>query len=63
MNARLHSLDFVFGVTPPVHSAVRPTANRDGVVDALFDGTNGYVYAVINDRLNNGTMNVVRISR
>jgi hypothetical protein len=34
-----------------------------GRVDALFDGTNGYVYAVIDDGLSNGTMNVVRISR
>jgi hypothetical protein len=40
-----------------------PTASGSGLIDALFDGTNGYVYAVIADGLHNGTMNVVRISR
>jgi hypothetical protein len=44
-------------------SVAIPTASGNGNVDALFDGTNGYVYAVIDDGLDNGTMNVVRISR
>jgi hypothetical protein len=44
-------------------SVAIPTASGNGGVDALFDGTNGYVYAVIDDGLGNGTMNVVRISR
>jgi len=44
-------------------SVTIPTVSGNGLVDALFDGTNGYVYAVINDGLSNGTMNVVRISR
>lgn len=40
-----------------------PTVSGSGLVDAVFDGGNGYVYAVINDGLHNGTINVVRISR
>jgi hypothetical protein len=40
-----------------------PTVSGNGVVDAVFDGTNGYVYAVVDDAVDNGTMNIVRISR
>jgi|GEM_PF-6149394 hypothetical protein len=40
-----------------------PSPSGSGVVDALFDGGNGYVYAVVNDGVNTGTMDVVRISR
>jgi hypothetical protein len=43
-------------------SVTIPTISGSGRVDAVFDGTNGYVYAAIED-FSNGTMNVVRISR
>jgi hypothetical protein len=38
-----------------------PSPSGTGFIQAVFDGTNGYVYAAIEDSF--GTFNVVRISR